>query len=182
VYCPCTNAINRRRRCAILLAAALKDGRRVEDNKSAVASRSVPAIAPSTAVDLRVPGVSPPTAVDLRVPVSPSTAVDICVPVSNLNEFKSVSLTLSTAVPAISPIHVSPVSHIAAPEHASCLSPGPPYDGPPIDRDALPWPLRDCPDWPMNPDWLEFAFARVDLAPEPDDDILSFHEHNDSFQ
>jgi len=115
VYCPCTNAINRRRRCAILLAAAIKDGRRAEDNKSAVA-RSVPAVTPSTAVDLRVPAFTPSTAVDLRVPaitpstavdlrvpgVCPSTAVDICFSFSNLNEFKSVSLTLSTAVSAYS--------------------------------------------------------------------------------
>ena len=41
---------------------------------------------------------------------------------------------------------------------------------------------KNCPDWPMNPDWLEFAFARVDLAPEPDDDSFSLNEHNDSFR
>ena len=40
-----------------------------------------------------------------------------------------------------------------------CLSPGPTYSGPPVDRDG--WPLRGCPDWPMNTDWLEFAFAHV---------------------
>ena len=42
-----------------------------------------------------------------------------------------------------------------------CVSPGPAYNGPPIDRDALPSPLRGCVDWPMNSDWLEFAFAPV---------------------
>ena len=42
-----------------------------------------------------------------------------------------------------------------------CVSPGPTYNGPPIDRDVLPSPLRGCVDWPMNSDWLEFAFAPV---------------------
>ena len=126
----------------------------------------VPAIYP----DLRVRAVSPPTAVDLRVPVAPPTSVDLRVPVVSLVSELNVSLPLS------------PVYPVAAPGLASCLSPGPTYEGPPIDRGALPWPLSNCPDWPMNPAWLEFAFARVDLAPEPNDDSFSFNEHNDSFR
>ena len=66
--------------------------------------------------------VAPPTLVNLRVPaVSP--------PVSPINEL-SVSLPLS------------PVYQVAAPELTSCLSPGPSYDGPPIDRGALPSIVR----------------------------------------
>ena len=99
---------------------------------------------------------------NLRVPA-------VSLPVSPINEL-SVSLPLS------------PVYQVAAPELTSCLSPRPSYDGPPIDRGALPWPLSNCPDWPMNPAWLEFAFARVELAPELNDDSFSFHEHNDSFR
>jgi len=120
LYCPCTNAIERRRRCAV---AALEEKKKncLEDSKSVeqCAVASCPAtIMPPTEVTLRVPAVSPPTElVDLRVSVAPPTTVNLRVPavsppVSPLHEL-SVSLPLS------------PVYQVAAPELTSCLSPGP---------------------------------------------------------
>ena len=48
-----------------------------------------------------------------------------------------------------------------------CLSPGPVYDGPPVDPGELS-PLEEVPDWPMAPSWRDFAFERVDLNPRSD--------------
>ena len=60
---------------------------------------------------------------------------------------------------------------------ARCLSPGPTYEGP-VDRE-LPWPFSECPDWPINDSWRDFAFApvtfrplTVDIDPFPDLDIV----------
>ena len=52
-------------------------------------------------------------------------------------------------------------------EFARCLSPGPAYNGPEIDRSSLPWPLASCPDWPINDDWRDFAFAPVEFSSKP---------------
>ena len=76
-----------------------------------------------------------------------------------------------------------PVSSIASQtvldNVARCLSPGPIYDGPPIDRESMPSPLANCPDWPINDAWRDFAFApvtfrslTVDIDPSPDIDIV----------
>ena len=48
---------------------------------------------------------------------------------------------------------------------ARCLSPGPFYDGPAIDRESLLWPLSVCPNWPINGEWLDFAFEKVTFRP-----------------
>jgi hypothetical protein len=64
---------------------------------------------------------------------------------------------------------------------SSCLSPGPISNGSPPDPSSLGWPFSVCPDWPMNEDWLRFAFApvsfsfRVDVDP---DDIPMYSRNN----
>ena len=64
---------------------------------------------------------------------------------------------------------------------SSCLSPGPISNGSPSDPSSLGWPFSVCPDWPMNDDWLRFAFApvsfsfRVDVDP---DDIPMYSRNN----
>ena len=54
----------------------------------------------------------------------------------------------------------APVSPVAPDVLARCLSPGPFYDGPAIDRESLPWPLSVCPDWPSNAEWLDLLSRR----------------------
>ena len=43
---------------------------------------------------------------------------------------------------------------------SSCLSPGPPYDGP-LDPEIMIWPLGLEPDWPISDSWRDFAFDPV---------------------
>ena len=50
-------------------------------------------------------------------------------------------------------------------EPTICVSPGPIYDGPPVDIELSP--LGEV-DWPMAPSWCEFAFERVVLDPRSD--------------
>jgi len=59
----------------------------------------------------------------------------------------------------------APVSPVVSDVLARCLSPGPFYDGPAIDRESLLWPLSVCPDWPINAEWLDFAFEKVTVRP-----------------
>ena len=61
---------------------------------------------------------------------------------------------------------------------ARCLSPGPISEGS-VDRESLPWPFSECPDWPINDTWRDFAFApvtfrplTVDIEQFPDPDIV----------
>ena len=66
--------------------------------------------------------------------------------------------------------------HQVPPEFARCLSPGPPSDC--TDRSSLSWPFSECPDWPINREWLDFAFEKVTFKPltldnDIDTDIVS---------
>ncbi len=79
------------------------------------------------------------------------------------------------------PAHALAVLHASTPEvfdftasdrpsrPSSCLSPGPAYNGPPLeDSNANTWPFSNCPDWPINNDWLRFAFAPVTFTVDED--------------
>ena len=48
---------------------------------------------------------------------------------------------------------------------SSVLSPGPTYDGPEPDPALMIWPLSECPDWPINDSWRDFAFLPVVFSP-----------------
>ena len=64
---------------------------------------------------------------------------------------------------------------------SSCLSPGPISNGSPPDPSSLGWPFSVCPDWPMNEDWLRFAFAPVSFSFRVDndpDDIPMYSRNN----
>jgi hypothetical protein len=59
---------------------------------------------------------------------------------------------------------------------SSCLSPGPPYVGPPLDDPhAGIWPFSVCPDWPINDEWLRFAFAPVVFTVDKEAEESSFY-------
>ena len=76
---------------------------------------------------------------------SVSSAGRAVTPVANLNTMNTSSVS----------------SGATAVVKSTCLSPGPTYDGPPIDRSDIPWPLSECPDWPISDSWRDFAFAPV---------------------
>ena len=87
------------------------------------------------------------------------------------------SFNFNVDAPDFTPAHsIDSPGHQVPPEFARCLSPGPPSDC--TDRSSLSWPFSECPDWPINREWLDFAFEKVTFKPltldnDIDTDIVS---------
>ena len=99
-------------------------------------------------VNAVVPAGSVPASVEGEVKVLPG--IDAPAFISNAHSIDS-------------PVHQVP------PDIARCLSPGPPSDC--ADRSSLSWPFSECPDWPINREWLDFAFDKVTFKSSVDIDI-----------
>jgi hypothetical protein len=98
-------------------------------------------------VNAVVPAGSVPASVDGEVKVLPG--VDAPAFISNAH-------SIDSRVPQVPP------------DIARCLSPGPPSDC--ADRSSLSWPFSECPDWPINREWLDFAFDKVTFKSSVDID------------
>ena len=100
------------------------------------------------------------------MPASSNLTVDAGVPAGSVPASidHDVNVLPNIDASAVFPVG-APVSPVASDVLARCLSPGPFYDGPAIDRESLPWPLSVCPDWPINAEWLDFAFEKVTFRP-----------------
>jgi hypothetical protein len=84
----------------------------------------------------------------------------------------SLPVILPSAVPT--PVPCLPDPSVGSPipcvRVSSVLSPGPTYDGPEPDPALMIWPLSECPDWPINDSWRDFAFLPVVFSPREQSD------------
>jgi uncharacterized protein len=134
---------------------------------------------PCSAQPLAPPAVvvgNPAPPIGVRSPVADVVTSPQSVPASPARSPVAPDATSPRSRPVVvaSPAHALAVLHASTPEvfdftasdrpsrPSSCLSPGPAYNGPPLeDSNANTWPFSNCPDWPINNDWLRFAFAPV---------------------
>ena len=134
---------------------------------------------PCNAQPLAPPAVvvgNPAPPIGVRSPVADVVTSPQSVPASPARSPVAPDATSPRSRPVVvaSPAHALAVLHASTPEvfdftasdrpsrPSSCLSPGPAYNGPPLeDSNANTWPFSNCPDWPINNDWLRFAFAPV---------------------
>ena len=157
IYCPCAEAIDRRRE----VAYCTREGFVAPPPRG---SRSA-------ASPVRGPAV----------PVSPIAAITttITVPVARVPvEAHRLTITVpaSPTTAIVTTTAVSP--HVGEDMVSSCLSPGPTYNGPPIDPELALWPLSSLPDWPINDSWRDFAFLPVVFSSRPVDLTSNIQEDN----
>ena len=189
MYCPCSEAIERRRQVALF--------RRLSFRLSFPPSRSTANGGNIIVLDEEKTDKEETIVHEMEEPVpvlgspasssssffGPQFIAPTIASSSNLASMAplSVSAPLQEVVEIKVPAAVGPSLPVSARCRCPgpvCVSPGPTYNGSPIDRVSLPWPLTEQLDWPINDSWRDFAFApvcfpvlTVDIEPFPTLDI-----------